>query len=130
MEYYDISNEYSLYCYQSSSEIYISILNENFKIKSQYSKNIYNSAKSCSQYFFSSLVYHASDVTIFTICDNILNEHFTLKEFLNSTTSSLKKINDKIDENELIIIQKINNKTKEEIPVKIKFFKLKHFNFE
>ena len=115
MEYYDISNEYSLYCYQSSSEIYISILNENFKIKSQYAKNIYNSAKSCSQYFFSSLVYHASDVTIFTICDNILNEHFTLKEFLNSTTSSLKKINDKIDENELIIIQKINNKTKEEI---------------
>ena len=109
LEYYDISNEYFLYCYQSTSKIYILQLNENFEVINKYNKDTSNSVKSCSQYFFSSLIYHTSDSTIFKICDNMLNENYNLEEFFNSKTSSIS------DENELIIIQKISNKTKEEI---------------
>ena len=137
--YYDISNEYFLYCYQSLSKVYILKLDENFKNTNQYVNDTYDSVKSCSQYFFSSLKYHATNITLLKTCDNILKDIY-LGEFLNNqlsipmpqlefttslyttilstTNSSTLIISDTsklLNPLSIIIIQKNSNKTKEEI---------------
>ena len=146
-DYYDISNEYFLYCYQSSSKINILKLDENFKAISQYVNDTFDSVKKCSKYFLSSLRYHTSNIILLETCDNILNDIY-LGEFLNNqlsipiselefttslyttipstTTSSTLFISDTYSINNsskllnplsIIIIQKNSNKAKEEIIV-------------
>ena len=71
-DYYEISDEYFLYCYQSSSKIYILKLNENLGIINRYSNDTYEEVKNCSVYFFSSIIYNTKSITAFRTCDNIL----------------------------------------------------------
>ena len=71
-DYYDVSNEYFLYCFESDSKINIVKLNENFLITSKYNNDTYKSFEGCSQQFLSNLVYNSNDIRIFRVCNDDL----------------------------------------------------------
>jgi len=93
-DYYDITNEYFLYCFESRSEINLIKLNENFKIISIDDNNIYDGIKDCSDYFYSSLIYNSTKIIIFKNCDNIINI-YNIGEYQyiipTTTIASIKK---------------------------------------
>ena len=72
-DYFDVTNEYFLYCFETSSEINLIKLNENFKIISIDDSNLYDGIKDCSDYFYSSLIYDSTKIAIYITCDNILS---------------------------------------------------------
>ena len=71
-DYYDVSNEYFLYCFESDSKINIVKLDENFLITSKYNNDTYKSFEGCSQQFLSNLVYNSNDIRIFRVCNDDL----------------------------------------------------------
>ena len=74
-DYYDITNEFFLYCFESASEINLIKLNTNFEIISIDDNNIYEGIKNCSDYIYSSLVYDSTKIIIFYLCDNSFNAY-------------------------------------------------------
>ena len=72
-DFYDITNEFFLYCFKTRSEINLIKLNENFEIISIDNNNIYDGIKDCLDYFYSSLVYNSTKISIYRTCDNLLS---------------------------------------------------------
>ena len=72
-DYYDITNEFFLYCFESESEINLIKLNKNFELISIDDHNIYDGIKDCLEYIYSSLIYDSTKITIFSLCDNDFN---------------------------------------------------------
>ena len=76
--YYDISNEYYLYCYQSSTKFNLIKLNGNFSIINDNLSGIYEfyeNFKECTEYYLSSLLYNSFNLTIFGNCNNSISEY-------------------------------------------------------
>ena len=90
-DYYTISNEFFLYCFQSTTKINILKLDEYFKVNGQYTNDTYDLIKNCSQYDFSSLVYDTKDIVIMEICDRDLKTQF-LGELYEIPTTILTTI--------------------------------------
>ena len=68
-DYYDMSDEYFVYCYQTNSKINILKLNENLGIINHYSNDVYYSVEKCSTYFLSSLIYDSNNIMLFKTCN-------------------------------------------------------------
>ena len=89
LDYYEFSNEYFLYCYETETKINILKLNENFGIVSGYSNDTYDYIKSCSTYYLSSLIYSSNeDITIFGYCKDKFN-NYLIGKFQNISTTIL-----------------------------------------
>ena len=73
-DYYEISGEYYLYCFQPSSKFTVLKLNSDLQIINQYSNFTYNLAENCTDVFFSSLIYNESNPTFFYTCDHNLKD--------------------------------------------------------
>ena len=87
-DYYELSNQYFLYCYETTTKINILKLNENLNIISKYSNDTYDYVKSCSKYYLSSLNYNSNDdIQIFGVCQNFNN--FFIGKFQNISTMAL-----------------------------------------
>ena len=103
-DYYDISNQYFLYCYQSNSKVSILKLSENFEKKEIFEEDFFDLAQNCNNYFFSSLIYNTNDSLIFENCDNQIikqnlgkYKNFTIK--YTTIPSSLPNELNEISEN-------------------------------
>ena len=140
-EYYDMSNEFFLYCFQSEMKFILVKLNQNFQITNQKYNGIYDledyilNERKCQSYSLCSLVYASNSINILLTCDNKLIRKKSLqkslttiettinifpslpKTYLISTTHPIidKTINSKIEDNYNYIFQERINKTKEEI---------------
>ena len=75
-DYYDLSDDYFLYCYQSVSKIYVLKLNDNIEIKNKYTNDTYEYINNCSQYFLSSLAYDSNNISVFINCDKNIKTQF------------------------------------------------------
>jgi hypothetical protein len=84
-EYYDISNEFFLYCKQSEFKFSLVKLNQNFQISNQKFNGIYDledyilNEKNCQSYFLSSIVYASNNIQVHLTCDNELIRKKNLK---------------------------------------------------
>ena len=67
-DYFGITNEYFLYCYQSSTKINIMKLNDNLEIIYQSEHDAYDLVKNCSKYFLSSMYYSSKKIYIMKLC--------------------------------------------------------------
>ena len=74
-DYYDITNEFFLYCFETTSEINLIKLNKNFETISIDDNNIYEGIKNCSDYIYSSLIYDSTKIMIFYLCDKIFKAY-------------------------------------------------------
>ena len=73
IEYYDNSNEYILYCFQSSSIFILKKLNDNFEIKINEKNGIYDLSEmtsQCKEYYLSSLFHNSHNFNMFISCDD------------------------------------------------------------
>ena len=91
--YHDISDDYSLYCYKSTSEINLIKLDENLGILSTNNIDTYNYAKKCSQYILSSLEYGIKNISIINACyyENLQNQ-LLVGNFLDLPTTIVTNI--------------------------------------
>ena len=87
-DYYEVSNEYFLYCYETNSKINIFKLDDNLGIINKYSNDTFDFIQSCSQYYLSSLIYNSNDIKIFTMCGENLN-YLLVGKFPEITTTIL-----------------------------------------
>ena len=77
-DYYDMSNEFFLYCHQSEFKFSLVKLNKNFQLANQNFNGIYDfedyilNEKNCQSYFLSSIVYVSNKINIFFTCNNEL----------------------------------------------------------
>ena len=77
-DYYDISNEFFLYCFQSSMRFSLIKLNQNFQIENENFNGIYDledyilNEKNCQNYFLSTLVYDSNAINVLLTCNNTL----------------------------------------------------------
>ena len=164
IEYFDKSNEFYLYCFQSSIKFNLIKLNENFIIKRNDIYDAEEKLNQCFEYYLSSLIQDSNIVKIFGKCNNeikiyefeeikkIASSNIILESSLPFTTiftlndlitqnilysniilessfplytvltlndlilpSNLPNIIPSINHNEINIIQKKSNKTKEEM---------------
>ena len=102
-DYYSISNEYFLYCFESSTKFNLIKLNENFEVKSKRldieCKEILKNKFNDTQYSLSSMIYNKSEINMFVYTKNGI-DYIKIPE---------------INNNNQIIVQEKSNKTKEEV---------------
>ena len=78
LDYYDISNEYFLYCFQHSTRFNLIKLDENFSKSNNEISGIYDFSgkfKGCTEYYLSSLLYNSFNLTIFGNCNNSISKY-------------------------------------------------------
>ena len=94
-EYYDMSNEFFLYCYQSEFKFSLVKLNQNFQIINQNINGIYDledfilNEKKCQSYFLSTIVYASSYIHVLLTCDNKLLRKNYLQKKLTTTETTI-----------------------------------------
>ena len=88
MDYYESSDEYFLYCYETKTKINIFKLDDNLGIINKYSNDTFDFIQSCSQYYLSSLIYNSNDIKIITMCGENLN-YLLVGKFPEITTTIL-----------------------------------------
>ena len=82
IEYFDNSNEYILYCFQSSTKFNLMTLNQNFEIQEVEENGIYDltdSLNECNEYYVSSLMHNSNNINMFISCDNNIMKHMAEK---------------------------------------------------
>ena len=72
IDYFDYTDEYFLYCYQPSLYLITLKLNNKFEKTHIFEKNFDTSLTTCSQYFYSSLLYYPEAVYISVFCHDTL----------------------------------------------------------
>ena len=141
-DYYDNSNEYFLYCYQSNSKVSILKLSDDFEKSKILEDDNLDLIQNCNNYFFSSLVYNTNDAIIFENCDNQITKpnlgkyqnytiiYTTIPSTLPIELTELNEITNyyssDLRQNSLIIIEETSPKTKEEIKENMKEIIDKH----
>ena len=92
IEYFDISNEYILYCLKSSSELTLVKLDLEFNIKEDEKNGFYDltsTLSKCGDYYLSSLIYDSNNINILANCNGDIIK-YEVKNSLPSTTIPLK----------------------------------------
>ena len=94
-EYYDISKEFFLYCFQSELKFNLVKLNQNFQITNQKFNGVYDledfilNQKNCQSYFLSTIVYESKYINVLLTCDNQLLRKKYLQKILTTTETSI-----------------------------------------
>ncbi len=73
IQYFDITQEYFLYCFQSSSKFNLQKLDSNYTKKESEENGIYDftsSLSECDEYYIASLIHNSENINMFISCDN------------------------------------------------------------